>query len=376
VESGSEIHSPSSRKNRITKLMKKKHAEYEYKEITQFLPILKKIPGYQNYFTVDNITLCEPAKLTPSDLENFSSKCKALKKMDLTYENVNNNLDMLMALNLPDGGVDVGDYVDEGRSIPELSKMLIDLLKNGILPMNKLHVYHADVKESNILTGYNTVSNSIGKKDSQEVLKEDQGSPQRYAKLIDWGLSAKTDGTTIPRVFYKKPLQYNIPFSCILFNDTFTEMFDEFIETKPKKQDVQSFIKQFVRAWIKERGDGHLKLILKMMKLSLPIEKCKNKERCISVVVDYLTEIVSVFAFRESGRTTYSSWLMHYFKEIYLKNLDTWGWIMSHSPILEKKRGKYPKLKQIFANYLYDATKAAKVIDVNQLIIDIEQVFS
>ena len=56
-----------------------KHANYEYEEITQFIPFLQKIPNYKNYFIIDDITLCEPTKLTESDLENFK-KCKALKK--------------------------------------------------------------------------------------------------------------------------------------------------------------------------------------------------------------------------------------------------------------------------------------------------------
>ena len=340
--------------HQITKLMKKKHAEYEYKEITQFLPILRKIPNYQNYFIVDNVSLCEPDNLNEDDLEHFSSKCKALKKIDLNVENINNNLDKLLALNIPDGGMDVGDYIEADKPIPELNQMLIDLLKHGIVPMNSFHVYHGDVKESNILTG----------KDSDS-----------HAKLIDWGLSAKTDGNIIPKIFYRKPLQYNIPFSCILFNDTFTEMFTEFVKDKPiKKSDkqIKSFVRKFLYEWNDERGEGHLNLILKMMKLSLG-----NKSKGIGIIIDYLSEIIQTFGIDNHSE----DWLMSYFKTVYLKNLDIWGWIMSYSPILEKTKtntktkNNYPKLKQIFATYLYDPAKATKVINVEQVVQDMEEVF-
>ena len=191
--------------NKISKLMKNDYAENEYKEIIQFLPILKKIPNYASYFLVEDITLCKPDKLSEDDLENFKNKCKPLKKLNMTSENINEHLDELQSLNMPDGGINVGDYVDDEKPIDELNQMLIDLLVNGIIPMNQLDVYHADVKESNILVG------------------KDQ-----HARLIDWGLSYKTNGSSVPKIFSKKPLQYNVPFSSILFNTTFVEMYKEF----------------------------------------------------------------------------------------------------------------------------------------------------
>ena len=64
--------------------------------------------------------------------------------------------------------------------------------------MNKIGVYHGDVKEGNILFNLNT---------------------QRIG-LIDWGLSFSTNSTNakIPKLLKNKPLQYNLPFSIILFN--------------------------------------------------------------------------------------------------------------------------------------------------------------
>lgn len=58
-------------KNRITKLLTKKHALIEYNEIIEFKKKLDKIPNYQNYFLIDDFNICKPAKLSASDLVGF-----------------------------------------------------------------------------------------------------------------------------------------------------------------------------------------------------------------------------------------------------------------------------------------------------------------
>ena len=116
--------------NKITKLMKEKYTKREYSEIMKFLPMLKKIPNFQKYFLVQNITTCSPDKLTKKDLKKFTSKCSALKKINVTKKNINNRLSELKSMNLPDGGMDVGDYVVAGKSVSDLNKQLIELLTN------------------------------------------------------------------------------------------------------------------------------------------------------------------------------------------------------------------------------------------------------
>lgn len=66
--------------NTLSKLMLKKNAIREYDEILAIRKKLKDIPNYENYFLVNDFTICQPAKLSRSDLSNYSKKCKALKK--------------------------------------------------------------------------------------------------------------------------------------------------------------------------------------------------------------------------------------------------------------------------------------------------------
>jgi serine/threonine protein kinase len=329
----------SHRENgKVSKLMKEKHAIHEYKEITHFLPILKKIPNYKNYYIVDDITMCKPDELNEEDLDDFTKKCKALRKMEITKENINDNLERLSIINIPDGGIDVGDYVEAEMSTSKLNYMLIDLLKNGIIPMNKKDVYHGDVKESNILVG-----------------------TDNRAKLIDWGLSAKTDGEEIPNIFQRKPFQYNIPFSTILFNETFEYKHKEFIESsngKPKsKSQIKSFVRNYIYNWNEERGDGHLKLILKLIKLV-------TKKAGMQVIIDYISEILI-------NNNDNTNWINTYFKRVFLRNLDVWGLIMSYSPILEKTKNK--KLIDIFEKHLFHPKNAIEPIDVDHVIHDLNE---
>lgn len=95
----------------ISKLMTARHAKSEYNEIMRFKHILRKIPNYSNYFLVDNVSLCEPDKLSSEDLENYNEKCKALKKDDITEGSINDQLDTVLSLNMPFGGIDVSDYI-------------------------------------------------------------------------------------------------------------------------------------------------------------------------------------------------------------------------------------------------------------------------
>ena len=138
----------------ISKLMLNKYVKRENKEITKYLPILRKIPNYKDYFIIEGANVCRPAPLTKSDLNKFNVKCKTLTKRNINANNINNKLDKLSILNLQDGGEELGNYVYSGLTTNEIKSLnvnMIRLLVYGILPMNKYNIYHADIKESNIV---------------------------------------------------------------------------------------------------------------------------------------------------------------------------------------------------------------------------------
>ena len=107
-------------KGKISKLMTDKHATQEYEEINSIKQKLDRIKNYRDYFMIYDATLCRPSKLQTSDLTEFTSKCTALPKNDITKANINSKLNEVMSLNLPNGGLPIDDYVYDNGSFSKL----------------------------------------------------------------------------------------------------------------------------------------------------------------------------------------------------------------------------------------------------------------
>lgn len=357
----------------ISKLMTARHAKSEYNEIMRFKNILRKIPNYADYFLVDNVSLCEPDKLSSEDLDNYTEKCKALKKDDITEGSINNQLDKVLSLNMPFGGIDVSDYIKEHTdydSFYNLNNSLIDLLVHGIVPMNKLHVFHGDIKESNIMV---------------ELNNHNRGAMK--TRLIDWGLSTIYRGEReLPKGMYRRPFQYNVPFSVIIFNKDFLKAYQEFLYGIPSTRelsyfDVREFVVNFIYSWSEIRGPGHIKLIneinSQLVHGELTTLDTKAKEKFTEYsftyyyIIEYLTKII--LAYTKHGKIDING----YFRNVYVRNTDVWGFVMVYSSILEemfqrfdKLTGKelliYDKLKYLIIHFLFE--DPLKVIDVNELV--------
>ena len=190
--------------NKVSKLMTDKHATQEYEEIISIKEKLDTIKNYKNYFLLYDATLCSPSKLEASDLQEFTKKCSALPKDDITKANINSKLNEVMSLNLPNGGLPVDDYIYNNGSfikLYELHNSLIKLLKKGIIPMNKRHIYHNDIKDSNVLV--------------------DKNDSEIKTRLIDWGLATEYvpfRNNSFPSSWRNRPFQFNVPFSVIIFS--------------------------------------------------------------------------------------------------------------------------------------------------------------
>lgn len=321
--------------NSVSKLMKKKYAIKEYDEIVKYLPQLEKIPNYQDYFLINNISTCDPDDLDDNDLENFDKKCSALTKHGFTKENVNKNLGKLKIITMPYGGVDVGDFIEKSKinykKLLHLNKSLQALLQKGIIPMNEEGIYHCDIKDSNILV--------------QEL------DDMLYTRLIDWGLSTSfTKEKGVPTIVSNRPFQFNVPFSNVLFNKLFKKMYDEFLKKNPDPDyiTIRSFVINYTVTWVDERGPGHLRtlngLFRDMFENTIKNVDDKFKEEIIEYnytfyfIFEYLSQIL--FKFTKGANFE----IMKYFSEVFLKNIDIWGFIMSYVPIYEYLYKNYNKL--------------------------------
>jgi serine/threonine protein kinase len=223
----------------------------------------------------------------------------------------------------------------------DLNDRMIQLLVNGILPMNKYHVYHADIKEANIVV-----------------------DTSKYVRLIDWGLSMYTaSGKNIPDVLLGKPLQYNLPFSIILFNNTFKTMYSTFLKTTMHldNNSLSVFLKKYVEKWNKKRGKGHIKTITSIWS---GITGKQNIQE--TIIIPYLSTILLEYTRNGQFDT------IGYFKNVFLKLLDLWGFIICYSAFLETGY-KNEKINNLIINYLY--RKPTENIKIDELVDDLRNLF-
>ena len=364
---------------KISKLMTEKHATQEYEEINSIKEKLNSIKNYEDYFLLYDVTLCRPSKLQPTDLVDFTSKCNALPKDNLTKANINSNLDKVMSLNLPNGGLPIDDYVYENGTFSklyELHNSLTNLLKKGIIQMNEKYIFHNDIKDSNVLV--------------------DNSSSKIKTRLIDWGLSTEYvpfKENPFPSSWRNRPLQFNVPFSVIIFSDEFVEKYTNFIKEGGNYEnydELKPFVIDYITFWNEKRGPGHYKFINEIFYLlynnSLTSVSEKSKPNIIETefamasIVDYVTNILVKFTkFRSDGTLN----LREYLDNVFIKNIDIWGFINCYYPYIEMLSNNYksltPKQKDLFeyikglyVNYLYIISD--EPIDISSLMGDLKEI--
>lgn len=314
-----------------------------------------------------------------------------MTKENINASNVNNNLDKLKILNSVDGGMDLSDYLSKYpltyRRFIELNNKLIDLLLNAVIEMNKLKLYHFDIKSSNILIDKNS-----------------------NVRIIDWGLSQKQKGDEIPSLIMRRPFQFNIPISVIILGDEF----NNFIKREIKKLNISQLNKLSIRApihnWIlyflKNYGHGHINYITFILELlfneninlsnETTINRLREKKNSdipqefsdyyyfINVLTDYLIDIY--LNFYENGNFNFKK----YFNNAFGRNVDVFGLISVYFDILEiiSPDGKYSEinklpsnistklrlsLKNIIYRYCYSTYYASNPINIDSLVSDLRK---
>jgi hypothetical protein len=196
----------------VTKLMNIENYKEEEAELRSISPYIAKIPNNQKYFVLTQIKKCVPKEFTAEDLKDFDKVCHPLRKgirvsggrrayitsaEDIARDTARG---YFVGLNLPDGGMDVFDYLVESEPEPtkeEIARFLGsfgELVQNGIRPMNMAGVCHFDMKAENMV----------------------YDKPSNETKIIDWGF-AKYTAKTSPAPHLGKPIMQNQPFTNILF---------------------------------------------------------------------------------------------------------------------------------------------------------------
>jgi hypothetical protein len=344
--------------NNVSKLMYSKYAISEYNQIQILKHILNKIPNYQNYFIIDNITLCTPTKLQKKDLLKFNSVCSSFYEHNITEENVNVFLNKLLILNIPYAGISLDNWLRKTQTennFKDCNIKLHNLLLHAILPMNKHNIYHCDIKESNLLIKEDK-NNAGGKKINNN-----------FIHIIDWGISIIYDFSIeqlIPPAFHNKLLQYNAPFSIIILNEYFLQKYSDYLNN-PNKISLHKFVEQYVTIYNHEYGEGHFHAIVSFSEIFMKQKnKQKQQEKVMSIIVNYIVSIIKKFHF--SGINQYKG-LFEYFNNVFIKNIDVYGFIWCYKTIAEfyyinkniltsLQKNIYKLLKYLFMKFVFNPT--------------------
>lgn len=386
--------SASSRTNGVSKVLMTEYANDEMREIGKVRTIVSKIPNYNDYFLGLDATICELDNFTTDDKVNFDSKCRNLTKNGISSININANLNSVRGINVPYGGLEFHKFFDKNKlnreNFVKVNKSMIKLLKNGVAPMNKLKLFHFDLKGPNILIG-----------------------DDFNARIIDWGLSGIQSGNEIPSGLRTKPFMYNMPFSISLFDPKFKN----FIKTNVKgilnslsitnpvslneiRNEIKVIMIKWIYQFISDAGEGHytyLPTIIENLMTtsynSFPLKERLNadyskKSNIIILsflnhyIVDELTEAVIQYTnldgvFNEE----------RFFNNAFKHNADIWGLLTcylddlvtlllnSSSNLLTKEQSieLLYGIKNIAFKYIFNARQLVHPIDIDVLERDLRQ---
>jgi serine/threonine protein kinase len=366
--------------NGISKLMDEEAAQIEFDTILEVQRHIKGIPNNNDYFLVNDIKMCAPDKLSNEDLNDFDTVCNDIVKYTGYDKNIiNNNLKHFKIINMPYGGIDLNEFWKRMMDLPAKDKkkifalvnsILIRLLENGIIPLNQMGFYHLDVKGGNIL-----VSDDI-----------------KYARLIDWGVSQKLNENNIAPSKFIQEFQFNIPFTNILFNLNINKWLqEEFTKINIKNKNIKSIsllimksiVKNIIDKAMKDRGEGHYMVILYYIIVLYNLDDKVSENESTNFAADLICTYISTALMNYTDSNGVFQ-LKKYCAEVYLRNVDVWGFIMSYIQIIiyakeingaKKYKKEFIKaVSDIIINYCYNPKYAISPIPVDKVIDDLRKI--
>lgn len=345
--------------NGVSKLMKKKYADIEFKEYMTLTPIIKKIPKYKNYFLLGNIKKCAPREIPHREIVK-SKKCD--KILEITNRGDGGKLRKFLKtqrrnysiINMPNGGVSLVDWLEErsahgitSNDIAWFSKKIKELIKNAVVPMNKLGVIHNDLKSDNLLT--------LGGK----------------VRLVDWGLSFQIPRKrfVIPYRTTKYIIQFNVPPSNILFSMLSVYPIEVFKSMESSRENI----KKYIIDYCENNGEGHKKYIEDYI---LPAFFPEGKD-----YYEFLTDYIEIIIRGDDGSTRggaaadainrtfnvpreLSPHMVSFFTNDYYKVCDIYGMLSCFFDILSYKQytNATNVIRELFVDYVW---KNPRKLDLN-----------
>ena len=187
-------------KKGISKLLWKTEANKEMKLIKVVQPIINQITNNYDYFIPNSeepFYQCDVGTLS-KEVDKFDMyKCSNLniqngKKVpfrndEIAFKMINKFKDKFSIIQQADGGIDFNKYLltklnyTDTNILKTINLKLINLIKNGVIPMNKLGLLHLDIKPDNMVCNI-----------------DEKSKKPKSIRIIDWGFAAKMPPALTP----------------------------------------------------------------------------------------------------------------------------------------------------------------------------------
>lgn len=317
----------------VSKLMETEEANLEMDEIEKINKNIKDIPNAENHFMINNISMCKPKALSEEDKIDFDNKCKNFVDDQGRYvsaSNVNNMLDDLSIINMPDLGIDLHNYISANvpfsdENFKKFNRMMINLIKNGVVPMNENNVIHHDLKDQNVMVDNN--DNTI---------------------IVDWGFAGvSSPQEIIPKNIMNRPFQFNTPFSSMLINSKFKKNYKDICNNNVAKnlsraENIELI--KFLYARHVRGKRGHENYLTEL------ITKMDPSKKFVDLMANYNADILDNFV-KDCNFD-----MEDYFTKVYIFNCDVWGICSTFFKFLTNKEyldKLSPELKSLAVDNYY-----------------------
>ena len=373
----------------VSKLIETKYANREYEYILKIKKRLEFLSeDIKKYLLINNITICEPAQLSKSDLTNIDEVCDSIlsyvedskTKLPLTSSNINENLDKFKVINMPKLGESLHSYIKKKtldvNELIFLNNIILKFISRILPSINKTGVIHGDVKSANIL---------FSEKGNIPV-------------LIDWGLSyfASTD-ESVPEDLFLLDVQYQHPFSTLLFSKNVIQDYEDYLLSlkKEKKNIDKESLRIFAVAQYSNFKNDYNKIhkylssvfvdafkeyFLKMVKgNNMFIDDTITEDIYINYVINYVVDVLLKY----TNTNTNTLNLGKYFKNVYMHNVDIWGVMAIYYELIKKPFDNYKLSSKEYKIYIQMIMNVLvknifingdKVISIGKLIHDIKKI--
>ena len=334
----------------ISKLLFKKYADIEMRNIENFYNALKKIPKSHKYFLFTKTTTCPPAKISNHDLRGFDEMCTNFTSHDVNESNINSPsvIRSLKLINMPDAGISVNEwlfYIEKNNTavtlvtpltlsrIKAFNKLISKLILHAIAPMNRQGVIHNDMKEDNILIKVSTKNAKI----------------IPAPTIIDWGISGiSTRHEPIPEIIMNRYISISNPFSCILFTTEFSKNYSDFLKqndiTDIRMMRNDSIFQQKLRdfslsQYLNHKENGHYSNIQKFFKNAFNLfpdffnssSSSSSDELYHALASSYISDVLLHFTEFDERDGIARFQYVAYFTKVYIFNCDIWGTAFCYS---------------------------------------------